>query len=261
MAYMPSSAPLPQNSLMPPPQGQVNASNARLMRDFMASRTGRERVYSTIPTAASFFKEVSPALAVDAAQMLGQSESARQSVLIGLGLPSNLQDPSLDQIVAAAPANVSLNAPSTTGGLDQTQSGSMPAAAPVQVIPGLWSSQVIPGLWSSPNQNGNGKGQRGVTGIGSRLQIGGRPSKSENQSQFDSGPGCAPPLALPPQPLPAMPSPPARAGSAVSRVHDYSAAPHVRKYLLGTTGQRGAPEPDRPFGGSPMLPTRVLCRV
>src|SRR5208283_577023 len=139
MPYLSSSAPLPQNSLMPPPADQAAASNARLLRDFLQSRHGRERLYSTIPTAASLWN-LGPGLAVDANQMLGQSESARESVLIGLGLPQSLQEPTLDEIAAAAPVVVSLNASDTTGGLDATQTGLMPSPAPVQTYGGLWAS-------------------------------------------------------------------------------------------------------------------------
>ena len=197
MAYLSSSAPLPQNSLMPPPQAKVDASNARLMRDFMASRTGRQRLYSTIPTAASFFTEITPGLAVDAAQMIGQSESARQSVLIGLGLPANLQEPTLDQIVAAAPVNVSMNAPSTTGGPGQTQTGTMPATAPVEVYPGLWGNLPKP----TP------KRPRGTTGVGgSYRSLGSSPS---NGSQIDYGPGCQASMPPPTPRAPVvMPTPP-----------------------------------------------------
>lgn len=196
MAYMSSSAPLPQNSLMPPPAAKVAASNARIARDFLASRTGRERVYSTLPTAASFWG-MGPGLAVDANQMIGQSETARQSVLIGLGLPANLEEPTLDQITTAAPTVVSLNAPDTTGGIDQSQTGLMPAAAP---------SQTYGGLWASPKNADRGRGQRAVVSVVTRQ---GRDVRSGPLNLNAVGPGCpALSVRMAPQPLPAMPSPP-----------------------------------------------------
>ena len=199
--YVSPSEPLPQNSLMPLPTAVVNAANARKLRDFWQSRTGRERVYSTIPTAESLWP-ISPALAVDAKQRLGQSESARQSVLIGLGLPNTLPDASLIEVQNAAPTVVSLNAPTTTGGLDSTQTGMMPSPAPIPTIGNLWGS--------AKRTGGNtGNGQRGVTGLLTRNLVGGASGAGKWQGSADLGPGCSPPIPMPtPVPLPAMPSPP-----------------------------------------------------
>jgi len=88
-------------------------------RDFMASRTGRETVYANTPTAASLWRE-GHGLAVDASQILEQSETSRQSILIGLELPQPLQDAmlmqeaTLAQIQASAPVVSSLNASAAT---------------------------------------------------------------------------------------------------------------------------------------------------
>ena len=57
MAFLSSNAPLPQNSLQPPPAWKVAASNARLYANAQASMTGRERVYSDLPGIESFWGE------------------------------------------------------------------------------------------------------------------------------------------------------------------------------------------------------------
>jgi len=207
MAYMSSSAPLPQNSLMPPPADEVRASNARILQSFLASRTGRERLYANIPTAAELW-EVSPGLAVDANQRLGESEYARQSILVGLGLPSDLSGASLAQVRSNAPQVVSLNgAVTTAGGLDTTQNGLMPAPAPVPTVGGLWASKQLPNestkTWYSTESK-----KRNLQGMAS----------PQNVSFDNVGPGCRPvtffstgsqPVTTLPVPIPASnpPSP------------------------------------------------------
>ena len=141
MAYFSSDAPLPQNSLDPPPAWKAAASDARKAFFFNASRTGRERVYADLPSLDSFFQET-PGLAVDAAQIVPASELARQSVLNGL-VPLGTQDnatalgatsPSGQPIFGAPPVVLSLNAPGgqTTASQDYFSSTPiMPVAAPV----------------------------------------------------------------------------------------------------------------------------------
>ena len=195
MPYLASSAPLPQNSLMPPSADEVNRSNARLLRDFMESRTGRERLYSTLPTPDQFWSE-GPGLAVDANKIIGDSESARESILIGLGLPTNLEQAALSDIAAAAPTVVSLNAPTTTSGLSTTQSGLMPAAAPVPSVGKLWSA---PGASA-----GTGNRHTGRTGVKSSLRLGGGADLWDGN---DPGPGCSASILVQAFPLPTIPAP------------------------------------------------------
>lgn len=120
MAFLSSNAPLPQNSLQPPPAWKVAASNARLYANAQASMTGRERVYSDLPGIESFWGE-GAGLARDAAYIIPASEMARRSVLNGLtplGTASSVasdtgaMSPVIGQPIAANPPQVlSLNAP------------------------------------------------------------------------------------------------------------------------------------------------------
>ena len=179
--FVSSSAPLPTNSLAVGPPEIDMAARAR---DFMASRTGRERVYANTPTAASLWRE-GHGLAVDANQILQQSETSRQSILIGLELPQLLQDAmlmqeaTLAQIQASAPVVTSLNAsaatvsPGTT--LETSQNGLMPAPAPVQTTGQLWGSGKLPQT---------GPGQRGIMGVTRG------PVKHGHTNLQDLGPGC-----------------------------------------------------------------------
>ena len=140
--YVTSTDPLPQNSGMAVPRGPLVASDARRGRAWLASRHGRERVYSTLPAAVELWA-VSPGLAVDANQILGQSELARQSVLIGVGLPQPVGNDAAVSL-PAAPVVFSLNGSSTgstSTTLATTQNGTMPAPAPVQGAFGLWQSK------------------------------------------------------------------------------------------------------------------------
>lgn len=184
MAYVSSSAPLPQNSLMPPPADEVAASNARILANFEASRTGRERVYATLPTAAELW-DVSSGLAVDANQRLGESEYARQSVLIGMGLPAELAGGSLAEIQANAPQIVSLNGDNSGGGLANTQNGTMPAPAPVQTIGNLWWSEQQWGNESTEHHRTVKQQLRGMLG-------------TQVLPLHDIGPGCRR-VSMPPQ--------------------------------------------------------------
>lgn len=141
MAFLPSSAPLPPNSVVPP--GPV-IDTAAVNREFMNSRVGRERVYANLPTAASLWC-VSPGTAVDAAQIIPQSELSRQAVLIGFSVPDSLSDQTtLEQILANAPVVSSLNGTPQDTGSASWQSGNMPAPAPVLTIGDLWASGPLP---------------------------------------------------------------------------------------------------------------------
>lgn len=173
MPYVSSSAPLPTNSLTPQ-SGPINTDE--LARDAEISRSGRERVYANMPTAASFYCE-NPGLAVDANQRIGESEQSRQAILTGIGVPNAmLPEPTLAQIQASAPRVSSLNGSPTSGaGLDSSQAGLMPAPAPQEVLPGIFGSAKLPG-------GGTGQGQRGVLG---QLRHG---AMRRNQSNL--GPGC-----------------------------------------------------------------------
>ena|SRR5579872_2128820 len=144
MAYFSSNAPLPQNSLDPPPAWEVAQANARLYANAQASRTGRERVYADLPDVESFWGE-GPGLAKDASQIIPASELARQSVLNGLvpfGMSNNgngnatalgAVGPDGQPIYGQAPQVFSLNAPSgnATGMSPANSDPSMPIAAPV----------------------------------------------------------------------------------------------------------------------------------
>lgn len=182
MAYVSSSAPLPTNSLTPGPSA---VDMAQRWRDFQASQEGRERVYANIPTAASLW-DVAPGLAVDASQILGQSEQARQSVLTGLELPTALQDAysrqeqTLAEIQAQAPVVSSLNGnPSVPAGLDTTQASVVPAPAPQKTVGGLYGSAKLP-------SSSTGKSQSEVTGL-----VTSRTNRKYPQvSPHDLGPGC-----------------------------------------------------------------------
>lgn len=140
MSYVSSSAPLPQNSTMAPPAAEAAASQRRLWQDFEASRRGRERVYANLPTAADLYA-LSPGLAVDAQRILTQSETARQSVLNGLGLPASLLPVA---IVVSAPTVVSLNA-------GEAVDGTMaPENVPLSTMP-LAVGESALGLWQPAN--------------------------------------------------------------------------------------------------------------
>jgi hypothetical protein len=194
MSYVSSSSPLPTNSLVPGPPA---IDEYKRYVDFMASRTGRERVYANMPTAASLW-HLGPGLAVDASQRIGQSETARQAVLTGLGAPQPTEELTLQQIQAGAPVVSSLNgSPGSNAGLDTTTQGLMPAPAPVQTVGGLWASAKLPG-------GGTGKGQRGRVS----MHRGGN-GHSQIRSTPALGPACrALPATFTPSPVPALPSPP-----------------------------------------------------
>ena len=144
--FLPNNASLPQNSLNPPTAQEIQATNARLYRNFMASRTGRERVYSTLPTVESFWAE-GPGLAVDANQIIPGSELARRSVLNGLSPLNGNSNAAATAatvtgtpVLATAPTVLSLNAPTnsltmptsnTPSALVYPTSTIMPEAAPI----------------------------------------------------------------------------------------------------------------------------------
>ena len=178
MPYVSSSAPLPTNSLTP---GPPVIDMQRIAKDFFDSRTGRERVYANIPTAASLWN-LGHALAKDAENILNQSEQSREAVLIGVQ-PQEFQADqlgqtlTLEQIQASAPLVSSLNgAPSSGAGLGASGSALMPVAAP----------DVTFGVYGSTKGN-TGRGQRGVTGVVSRRTHRQFPQRWNNQ---DLGPGC-----------------------------------------------------------------------
>lgn len=143
MPYLSSFAPLPQNSLDPVPPDKAAAWYQARMRDFMFSRTGRERVYSNIPTAESFFDQW-PGLAVDAAQIIPQSETARESLLYGLSYSDSESD-----TLSAAPVFTSLNGDPLSQDLGTSTDLLVPNAAPVQLPNGLWDSSHFTGSESS----------------------------------------------------------------------------------------------------------------
>ena len=155
MAYFSSDAPLPQNSLDPPPAWKVAASNTRLYQNAQASRTGRERVYADLPDVESFLSE-GAGLTVDAAYIIPASELARRSVLNGLsplGADSNATaagatSPTGQPIYGQAPQVFSLNAPSAQaiGASPATSSQSMPQAAPVPTQYGYFKAAEGPAL-------------------------------------------------------------------------------------------------------------------
>ena len=124
-----------------------------------------------------------PGLAVDANQLLGQSEEARESVLTGLDIPPSLQpDPTLAEIQASAPIVSSLNgSPGSGAGLDSSQNSVMPLPAPALVYGGLYASAKVPG-----SQNG----QRGVSSL--VTPRGQKQRRILSNSNQDLGPGaCA----------------------------------------------------------------------
>ena len=140
MAYFSSDAPLPQNSLNPPPAWKVAASNRRLYENAMASQSGRERVYADLPDAESFLSE-GAGLVVDASYIIPASEMARRSVLNGLVVPatgnpsSGAVGPNGQPISGQTPIVYSLNAPTgqATGASPSftPQTPTMPQAAPI----------------------------------------------------------------------------------------------------------------------------------
>ena len=207
MAYLNSSAPLPQNALDPPPAAAVAAANRRIFATFLHSRLGRERVYATLPTAVSLWA-VAPGLAVHAAQIIPQSEANREALLTGMALPSGLAEPTLEELQAAAPTVVPLE---SSSGLDMTQQGLMPAPAPVPIIGGLW--------WSAQPPAGV-QGQRGgyramKSGAGDVVWALERAQKSP---AANAGPGCTFPPSLPVRtmaPIVTAPAPPMVPAAAV----------------------------------------------
>ncbi len=113
MSYFTSSAPIPQNSLLPPPAWKGANADARRQANFDLSRTGRERLYANIPVGADFAR-YSLNLAVDAQTMLNASEAARQTVLNGVGDSTNAGflaglEADLASLLANAPVVLSLN--------------------------------------------------------------------------------------------------------------------------------------------------------
>ena len=178
MSFVSPSAPLPVNSGSPAPAVIDTAMVARIAN---ASRTGRERVYANIPTAASFW-DLGPGLAVDASQILPQSEQSRQAVLIGLS-PETVyisDEATLEKIQASAPVVSSLTgSPGDTGGASTSESGLMPAPAPHQTFGHLWASAKLPG-------GGTGYGQRGVI-----ANVVTRPARGHFTATPALGPGCS----------------------------------------------------------------------
>ena len=176
MGYVSSSAALPPNSAV---AGPPVIDTAAVDAIFNASRTGRERVYANCPTAASLW-DLGSGLAVDASQILGQSEQSRQAVLIGLAPAESAlsAEPTLAEILASAPVVSSLNgSPGDVGGASP-ESGVMPAPAPHMTYGGLWASAKLPG-------GRTGAGQLGVTTV-----VTTRPSKRNIKPTPNLGPGC-----------------------------------------------------------------------
>lgn len=154
MAYFSSSAPLPQNSLMPPPAGEAARSNARVARNAQFSSEGRERFYANMPTAESL-ASLGLGLPVSADENITASETARQAILIGVGTPDPTAtladtlgaivgqlDSDVQTIINSAPVNLALNGtqgvpPSASTSSTVSPSGlvtttpTMPQAAPV----------------------------------------------------------------------------------------------------------------------------------
>lgn len=181
MAYLSSNAPLPQNSLNSPPAWKVAEANARLYENFMASRTGRERVYADLPGADSFWA-LGAGTAKDASVQIGASELARRSVLNGLS-PLGVENtstavgavgPTGQPLYAQPPAVYTLNGP---GGqamgaspVYTPDSPILPQAAPVPSQFGyLAPSQQSPVLPAAPSQSpvpaAGPCTQRGIAGI------------------------------------------------------------------------------------------------
>lgn len=167
MAFLPTNAPLPQNSLDPPPAWEVAASNARLYQNFMASRTGRERVYANMPGVESFWAE-GPGLAKDASYIIPASELARQSVLNGLTPLNNSPavSPQGLPISASPPQVLSLNAPATSATIQTTTTPSiavypttstMPQGAPIPSVYGYMNPGWTPDAGAYLSSDGMGQ--------------------------------------------------------------------------------------------------------
>lgn len=131
MAYYLATDPIGQNSLLPPPSAEGIAADRRRAAIFQFSRTGRERVYANLSTAADLAR-ISVPLAVNAAGMITGSENARQTVLNGIGdapTAGLLQQIETDvaALIANAPQVISLNgSPVVTAALANTSSQSKP---------------------------------------------------------------------------------------------------------------------------------------
>ena len=126
--YLPSDAPIP----IPDPTSRLAASNRRLAQTQCQVNRGRRIVYQTVPSDASF-NEVSPVLAGNASQLLGQSDVSRASV-IGSGTPpvSSLITGGSEQL---APIVVPMNPDSQTGSCVRTIAAPTPVSAPAPTIP------------------------------------------------------------------------------------------------------------------------------
>ena len=136
---LPSNAVLPQNSLNPPTAFEIAATNRRLYQNFMASRTGREAVYSTLPSAESFWAE-GAGLTKDVQYIVPASEMARQSVLNGLsplGSANNATATAASSsgmgVTVTAPVVYSLNAPANSLTI-ATLAAASPVVSPQQTI-------------------------------------------------------------------------------------------------------------------------------
>lgn len=175
MAFVSPSSPLPYNSAVPGPP-VIDTDYVNMVAN--ASRTGRERVYANVPTAASLF-HLGGGLAVDANQILQQSEQSRQAVLIGLAPATSYlaDDASLAEIQANAPVVSSLQGSPGDVATFSGESGLMPAPAPHLTYGGIWASPKLPG-------GGTGSGQLGVNTIVTR------PSKHFLKTTDKLGPGC-----------------------------------------------------------------------
>ena len=184
---LPSTAGLPQNSLDPPTAQQVAATNRRLYQNFMASRTGREAIYSTLPSVESFWDE-GAGLAKDVQYIVPASEMARRSVLNGLsplGTANNATATASSSsgmgVSVTVPTVLSLNAPSNSQTIStlampspvvSPQQTIMPEGAPVPSSYGYLNPGTPPSIAPSGTMaiaaaslpgNGNGCGMGGYT--------------------------------------------------------------------------------------------------
>ena len=151
---LPSNASLPQNSLDPPTAREIADTNRRLYQNFMASRTGREAAYSTLPSVESFWDE-GAGLAKDVQYIVPASEMARRSVLNGLsplGTANNAtaraHTSSGMGVMVTAPTVLSLNAPSTSQSI-ATLSTPSPVVSPQQTI--MPEAAPVPGPYGYMN--------------------------------------------------------------------------------------------------------------
>ncbi len=178
MAYLSSSAPIPQNSTMPPPAWEGPALLARLQRNAEYSRTGRERVYANMPTAASLWA-LCPGLAVDANGVIQASELARQMVLNGIAPPQDMQ--------AASTSNTGVYPDLYAGGATGQASLESPtviplnAAGPVSSAPATPLYPTIPA--AAPTQVGNLLIESPPAPMGGRM-------KTARSYSPKGGPGC-----------------------------------------------------------------------